>query len=152
MFPLKDVMIFQQNPHVNLNLCPPDVVEYFLSHGWQQVEHPNERMLVFDGLPDDEGTAIQVGLPASENFRDYYRRVYEVVETIAGVEEREIIAVAEDIRKSSETSIHSFFGRCCPKDAGVKIFLMVYKERVDQEDSAALDEIVVISEELGLYN
>jgi excisionase family DNA binding protein len=30
--------------------------------------------------------------------------------------------------------------------------LMVYKERVDQEALAALDEIVAISEELGLYD
>jgi excisionase family DNA binding protein len=30
--------------------------------------------------------------------------------------------------------------------------LMVYKERVDQEASAALGEIVAISEELGLYD
>jgi excisionase family DNA binding protein len=30
--------------------------------------------------------------------------------------------------------------------------LMVYKERVDQEASDALDEIVAISEELGLYD
>jgi hypothetical protein len=41
------------------------VVEYLLSHGWQQVDHPNEKMLVFDGLPDDEGTAIRVCLTAS---------------------------------------------------------------------------------------
>jgi hypothetical protein len=98
-------MTFQQNPYVDLNLHKQDVVEYLLSHGWRQVNHPNERMLVFDGLPDDEGTAIRVCLPASENFRDYYRRVYEVVETIAGVEDREIIAVAEDIRKGQEASI-----------------------------------------------
>jgi hypothetical protein len=69
-------MIFQQNLYVDLNLRKEDLAEYLLSHGWQQVDHPNERMLVFDGLPDDEGTAIRVGLPASENFRDYYRRVY----------------------------------------------------------------------------
>jgi hypothetical protein len=98
-------MTFQQNPYVDLNLHKQDMEEYLLSHGWQQVNHPNERMLVFEGLPDDEGTAIRVCLPASENFRDYYRRVYEVVETIAGVEDREIIAVAEDIRKGSEASI-----------------------------------------------
>jgi hypothetical protein len=98
-------MIFQQNLYVDLNLRKEDLAEYLLSHGWQQVDHPNEKMLVFDGLPDDEGTAIRVALPASENFRDYSHRVYEVVETIAGVEDREIIAVAEDIRKDQQASI-----------------------------------------------
>ncbi len=98
-------MIFQQNLYVDLHLRKEDLAEYLLSHGWQQVDHPNEKMLVFDGLPDDEGTAIRVALPASENFRDYSHRVYEVVETIAGVEDREIIAVAEDIRKDQQASI-----------------------------------------------
>lgn len=62
-------------------------------------------MQVFEGLPDDQGKPIRVSLPASENFSDYYRRVYEVVETIAGVEDREIIAVAADIRNERETAI-----------------------------------------------
>ncbi len=90
------------NPVVELNLRKQDVEKYLLIHGWQEVEHPNKKLQVFDGLPDDDGKPIRLAIPIADHFRDTSRRIYEAVETIAGVENRSIIEVADDIRKIQE--------------------------------------------------
>jgi hypothetical protein len=90
------------NPVVELNLRKQDVEKYLLTHGWQQVEHPNKKLQVFDGLPDDDGKPIRLAIPIADHFRDTSRRLYEAVETIAGVEDRSITAVTTDIRKIQE--------------------------------------------------
>jgi hypothetical protein len=90
------------NPVIELNLRKQDVEKYLLTHGWQQIEHPNKKLQVFDGLPDDEGKPIRLAIPIADHFRDTSRRLYEAVETIASVEDRSITAVANDIRKIQE--------------------------------------------------
>jgi hypothetical protein len=87
------------NPVVELNLRKQDVEKYLLTHEWQQIEHPNKKLQVFDGLPDDDGKPIRLAIPIADHLRDISRRLYEAVETIAGVEDRSITAVANDIRK-----------------------------------------------------
>jgi hypothetical protein len=87
------------NPVVELNLRKQDVEKYLLAHGWQEVEHPNKKLQVFEGLPDDEGKPIRLAIPSGDHFRDTSRRLYEAVETIAGVEDRSITEIATDIRK-----------------------------------------------------
>lgn len=87
------------NPDIELNLRKQDVEKYLLMHGWQQVEHPNKKMQVFDGVLDDEGQPISLVLPVTERFRDTTLRIYQAVQTIAGVEDRSIAAVAADIQK-----------------------------------------------------
>jgi hypothetical protein len=90
------------NPVVELNLRKQDVEKYLLIHGWHEVDHPNKKLQVFDGLPDDEGKPIRLAIPIADHFRDTSRRLYEAVETIAGVEDRSITAVVNDIRKIQE--------------------------------------------------
>ena len=87
------------NPDIELNLRKQDVEKYLLLHGWQEVDHPNKRMQVFDGVLDDEGQPIRLVLPVTEHFRDTTLRIYQAVQTIAGVEDRPITAVAADIQK-----------------------------------------------------
>jgi hypothetical protein len=87
------------NSDIELNLRKHDVEKYLLLHGWQQVEHPNKRMQVFDGELDDEGKPIRLVLPVTEEFSDTTLRIYQAVQTIAGVEDRSIAAVAADISK-----------------------------------------------------
>lgn len=87
------------NPDIELNLRKQDVEKYLLTHGWQQVEHPNKKMQVFDGVLDDEGQPIRLVLPVTERFRDATLRIYQAVQTIAGVEDRSIAAVVADIQK-----------------------------------------------------
>jgi hypothetical protein len=76
------------NPDIELNVRKQDVEKYLLLHEWQQVEHPNKRMQVFDGELDDVGKPIWIVLPVTEDFRDATLRIYQAVQTIAGVEDR----------------------------------------------------------------
>jgi hypothetical protein len=96
-------MIIQHNPYLDLKLRKQDVEQYLLSHGWQQIEHPNKKLQVFDGLPDDEGKPIRLAIPASDHFKDAYRRIYEAVETIAGVENRSLAAVVAEIQEAQSS-------------------------------------------------
>jgi O6-methylguanine-DNA--protein-cysteine methyltransferase len=87
------------NPDIEQNLRKQDVKKYLLLHGWQQVEHPNKRMQVFDGELDDEGKPIRAVLSITEELKDTTLRIYQAVQTIAGGEDRSIAAVAADIQK-----------------------------------------------------
>jgi hypothetical protein len=91
--------MIEHNPDIKLNLRKQDVEKYVVSHGWQQVEHPNKYFQVFDGELDDDGHPIRLVLPIDEWPKDTELRIYQAVQTIAGVEDRSIAAVAADIRK-----------------------------------------------------
>lgn len=56
-----------------LQTYPPkvaDVVAYLHRNGWQTVNHPNPRLLVFQGAADDAGNPIQIVLPSQNTFED----------------------------------------------------------------------------------
>lgn len=91
--------MIEQNPDIRLNLRKEDVEKYVVSHGWQQVEHPNKYFQVFDGELDYDGHPIRFVLPIDERPKDTDLRIYQAVQTIAGVEDRLIAAVAADIKK-----------------------------------------------------
>lgn len=42
-------------------------VTYLHQHGWQRIDHPNTRLLVFQGVNDDHGYPIQIVLPNQNN-------------------------------------------------------------------------------------
>ena len=48
----------EHNPIIDINLSQQDVESYILSHGWQQVAHPNKKLQVFAGAVDNDGRAI----------------------------------------------------------------------------------------------
>lgn len=91
--------MIEHNPDIKLNLRKQDVEKYVVSHGWQQVEHPNKYFQVFDGELDDDGNPIRLVLPIDERPKDTDLRIYQAVQTIAGMENRSIASVAADIRK-----------------------------------------------------
>jgi hypothetical protein len=47
-----------------------NVVSYLQQQGWQIVNHPNPRLLVFQGDKDDAGNPIQLVLPSQKSFED----------------------------------------------------------------------------------
>jgi hypothetical protein len=65
-------------------LKPEDVVRYLSSKGWRQAGDLNGRATIWElGRRDSE-----VVVPVSDRFRDFPQRMYEVVQTLAEVEER----------------------------------------------------------------
>jgi hypothetical protein len=91
--------MIQYYADVELNLRQKDVEKYLLCHGWQLVEHPNHKLKVFDGELDDHGQPIRLALPRDEHLRTTPLRIYQVLETVAAVEDRSITEVADDIKQ-----------------------------------------------------
>jgi hypothetical protein len=91
--------MIEHNPVIDLNLSKQDVESYILSHGWQQVDHPNKNLQVFAGLVDNDGRSIRLVLPLSKDRKDTPLRIYQAVQTIADTEDRSLNAVVADIEK-----------------------------------------------------
>jgi hypothetical protein len=91
--------MLEHNPIIELNLSKQDVEIYILSHGWQQVEHPNHKIQVFAGSVDNDGRAIRLVLPISNDLKDTHLRIYQAVQTISDIEDRSLNAVIADIEK-----------------------------------------------------
>jgi hypothetical protein len=89
----------EHNPIIDLNLSKQDVESYILSHGWQQVEHPNHKLQVFAGSVDNDGRAIRLVLTLSNDLKDTPLQIYQAVQTIADIEDRSLNAVVADIEK-----------------------------------------------------
>lgn len=91
--------MIEHNPIIDLNLSKQDVESYILSHGWQQVDHPNHKLQVFAGFVDDDRRAIRLVLPITNDLKDAPLRIYQAVQTIADIEDRSLNAVVADIKK-----------------------------------------------------
>ena len=63
-------------------------VIYLQQHGWQKIDHPNMRLLVFQGVNDDRGYPIQIVLPSQNNFEDSDRLLAKAINLLATVEDR----------------------------------------------------------------
>ena len=61
---------------------------YLHQHGWQKIDHPNTRLLVFQGVNDDCGYPIQIVLPSQNNFEDSDRLLAKAVNLLAVIEDR----------------------------------------------------------------
>lgn len=63
-------------------------VNYLHQHGWQKIDHPNTRFIVFQGVNDDLGYPIQIVLPSQNNFEDSDRLLVKAVNLLAAIEDR----------------------------------------------------------------
>jgi hypothetical protein len=65
-----------------------DVVAYLHRNGWQTVNHPNPRLLVFQGATDDAGNPIQIVLPSQNTFEDSDRLLAKAINLLSVIEEK----------------------------------------------------------------
>jgi hypothetical protein len=65
-----------------------DVVSYLHQKGWQAVNHPNPRLLVFQGDKDDTGNPIQLVLPSQNSFEDSDRLLTKAINLLAAIAEK----------------------------------------------------------------
>jgi hypothetical protein len=79
--------IFQEELLTHL-LKITDVVNYLQQHGWRTVNHPNPRLLVFQGSTDDAGNPIQLVLPSQNSFEDSDRLLTKAINLLAAIEEK----------------------------------------------------------------
>jgi hypothetical protein len=62
-----------------------NVVSYLQKQGWQAVNHPNPRLLVFQGEKDDAGNPIQLVLPSQNSFEDSDRLLTKAINLLAAI-------------------------------------------------------------------
>lgn len=55
------------------------LITYLERTGWVRVDHPNNRIILFEGPPDDEGHPLQLVLPRDQSFDDARVRLAESV-------------------------------------------------------------------------
>jgi len=84
-----------------------DIVSYLHQNGWQEITHPNPRLIVFQGAADDEGNLIQLVLPSQKTFEDSNRLITKAINLLAAIEEKspdEIIDLVTQIHVGSRKS------------------------------------------------
>ena len=91
--------MIEHNPIIDLNLSKQAVESYIRDHGWQQVDHPNKKLQVFAGAVDNDGLAIRLVLPITNDLKDAALRIYQAIQTISDIEGRSLNAVFADIEK-----------------------------------------------------
>ncbi len=65
-----------------------NIVSYLNQNGWQEITHPNPRLIVFQGAADDEGNPIQLLLPSQKTFEDSNRLITKAINLLAVIEEK----------------------------------------------------------------
>jgi hypothetical protein len=65
-----------------------DFVSYLHQNGWQKLNHPNSRLLVFQGDKDDAGNPIQLVLPSQNTFEDSERLLTKGINLLAAITEK----------------------------------------------------------------
>lgn len=76
------IRISANNPILN-KLSINKFVEYLKQAGWMPAEHPNERILLFEGSVDDDGKSLQLILPKSHHFQDANILLAEAINLLA---------------------------------------------------------------------
>lgn len=57
--------------------------EYLIRSGWTPSKHPNERILLFEGSVDDDGSPLQLVLPRSNHLQDANILLAEAINLLA---------------------------------------------------------------------
>jgi hypothetical protein len=70
---------------------------YLASHGWVRKPFPRPKVFVYEGPADDEGEPIELWVPASEQFSDFWYQIVRVITTLCVLEDRHAVAVLDDI-------------------------------------------------------
>lgn len=79
-------------------LHPDRLAAYLRNRGWQQVAHPNQRLLVFQGEKTyDDGQPIEIVLPASSKYWDSDLILESAINAVAAVEDRTSEEVMQDL-------------------------------------------------------
>jgi hypothetical protein len=98
-------MVDTSSYQLTKHLLVRDVIPYLSQHGWHRVPHPNNHLLLFEGVLDNYGNPIQLVLPSRDDFGDSPLRLAEAVKLLADVENRPPEAVLVDIREGALKSI-----------------------------------------------
>ncbi len=80
-----------------------DVVTYLHENGWQTLNHPNPRLLVFQGAADDVGNPIQIVLPSQNTFEDSDRLLTKAVNLLAVIADKSPPEIIDLVTQAGST-------------------------------------------------
>jgi hypothetical protein len=89
--------------HSSLQIA--DIVSYLHQSGWQQIAHPNERILVFQNGTDDVGNPIQLVLPSNKSFEDSPRLIAKAINLLAAVHEKSSQEIINSVVQAGTSSV-----------------------------------------------
>ncbi len=88
-------MTYETRPRDLLRLISPQEVRtYAKAKGWRRVEGINGEIALFEHL---EAPWEQLVVPMDETFDDYDKRIFEVIQTLAGIEARPVAEILDDL-------------------------------------------------------
>lgn len=74
-----------------------DIISFLHQNGWQEIAHPNPRLIVFQGAADDGGNPIQLVLPSQKTFEDSNRLITKAINLLAVIEEKSLHEIIDSI-------------------------------------------------------
>lgn len=80
----------------------PHITAYLGASNWKRrANFPRKELVVFEGPPDDNGEPIEAVFPSSARFSDFRRRLVDLLEGLAVIENRPSIEIALDMLNPS---------------------------------------------------
>src|SRR5262245_3810522 len=70
---------------------------YLGDHGWEPRPFPRPEILLYEGPLDDDGEAITLWVPASEQLDDYRFGVARIITNLSVFEERHPVQILDDV-------------------------------------------------------
>ena len=64
------------------SISPSDIKRYLYHHGWKELPHPRNGLMVFEGPRDDDGEPIIQVIPQSSQSADFAMRARELVNAL----------------------------------------------------------------------
>ena len=83
-----------------------DLRAYLLSKRWRLAPHKDPRVLCFEGPLANDGMPLVQLMPASANYRDFTRRIEEILEVLSSVEQRPVGEILRDIIGPTSDILH----------------------------------------------
>lgn len=75
------------------------IVSYLEHFGWTRVNHPNHKVLLYEGPKDDEGEPLQIVVPRNHNFEDAEVLVAEAIDLLSIVQQESYAAIIREINE-----------------------------------------------------
>lgn len=63
-----------------------NLISYLNLNGWKKTDPSNDKIIIFEGPKDDNGRPLEIILPSSDEYQDYYRRISEAINILAVIE------------------------------------------------------------------
>ncbi len=93
-------------------------VSYLEKNGWTRTDHPNDRIFLFQGPPDDYGKPLRLILPRHHDLEDANSRLAEALNLLAIVQEMSPASVVDRIGRGPNASVTDEAARAKETDDG----------------------------------